>query len=459
MFLNKKRIHFIGIGGSGMNPLAKILIDMGYEVSGSDIKENVYTLRLKEMGAQIFYGHDESNIRLAEVVVISSAIKEDNIEYLMAKSNRMPIYKRAELLSFIMDKHENRIAVSGTHGKTTTTSFLSHYLQVEDKNPTFVIGAPLKHLNTASQFGTNEYIVAEADESDRSFLFLNPTVIVITNIEEEHLDEYEDLQDIIDTFSRFTDRLPPEKNCLIIHGDDENIKKINLKNKNVITYGLGENNIVQARNIRKKDQKIYFDVYIKGNLVAENICLNIPGMQNVLNSLVVFAFAYSHHLSLNNVTKSFLSFEGASRRFHKVGEVNEIEIYDDYAHHPTEIKYTLEAAKNFGKRVVAIFQPHRYSRYNAFYDKFAEVLDIADFVVVTNVYAAGESNSSNLSINNMLKLMNKNKTLYIKNIGDIGRTVMEIIKPGDLVITLGAGDITHVSKEIFQQLKAKNIEL
>ncbi len=439
-----------------MNPLAKILIDMGYTVSGSDVKENVYTLRLKEMGAQIFYGHNESNIRTADLIVVSSAIKDTNIEYQAAKNTHLTIIKRAQLLSFIMDRHHIKVAVAGTHGKTTTTSFLSHFLYMEGKDPTYVIGAPLKQLKTASHYGRDEYFIAEADESDRSFLFLNPNVIVITNIEEEHLDEYKNLEDIMQTFNKLIQRMPKNNNLLIACGDDPNIRELEVSGINVISYGFNEGNIIRAVNLRTKTNKVYYDVYAKDELITESVALNIPGKHNILNSLVVFAFAYYYRQPIANVVNSFQTFEGASRRFHLVGKVNNIDIYDDYAHHPTEIKCTLEAAKSYGKRIVAIFQPHRYSRFCAFFEKFSQALNIADFIIITDVYSAGEVNTTDLDSKKLCATINADKVLYVKNVGDIAGKALPYLKPNDLVITLGAGDITHVSKELYQLLKSQD---
>ncbi len=457
MILENKNIHFIGIGGTGMNPLASVLVDMGYTVSGSDMKENIYTLLLKEKGAQIFYGHTPSNIRLAEVVVISSAIKPNNVELKEAVNQRIPILKRAELLSYIMDQHNIRLAVAGTHGKTTVTSFISHYLCNIGRKPTYIIGAALKNTNIASQFGQKDFCVAEADESDRSFLFLNPTIIVITNIEEEHMDQFSDLDDILNTFNSFIQRLDKTNNLLILNGDDKNIKKLNTKGKKVITYGFNTSNIVQARNLSQNNGRSSFDVYINDELIASQIKLKIPGKHNIENCLTVFALALHFNLPYNEIVNSFKSFEGASRRFHKAGEVNDIMIFDDYAHHPTEIKSTLEAAKEYNRRIIAIFQPHRYSRFTAFYKDFVSALSIADKVFFTEVYAAGEEPGP-IKAKDILPMFEKNKAEFIPQVSNIATKASEIAKPGDLIITLGAGDVTFVSKEIVQLLNMQKEE-
>lgn len=452
--LENKNIHFIGIGGSGMNPLASILVDMGYKVSGSDIKENIYTLLLKEKGVQIFYGHNPSNIRLAEIVVISSAIKVNNIEYQEALKQKIPVIKRAELLSHIMDQHSIRLAVAGTHGKTTVTSFISHFLCSIERNPTYVIGAPMKNTNIASQYGQKDFCVAEADESDRSFLFLNPNIIVITNIEEEHMDQFSDLNDILNTFSNFVNRMDEDNNLLIINGDHENTKKLDTRNKKIITYGFNDSNIVQAKNLSQTNGRYSFDVYVKKELVASQVSLNIPGKHNIENCLTVFALAKNFNIPFQDVVKSFRTFEGASRRFHKAGEINDILVFDDYAHHPTEIRSTLEAAKEFNRRVIAIFQPHRYSRFNIFYKEFVKSLSLADKVFFTEVYSAGEQ-PENLKAQDLLPLFKKDIAEFIPIVSNIAPKVLEIAKPGDLIITLGAGDVTFVSKEITQLLNMR----
>jgi UDP-N-acetylmuramate--alanine ligase len=457
MIIDKKKLHFIGIGGSGMSPIASILVDMGYKVSGSDIKENIYTLLLKEKGAKIFYGHNKSNIRLAEIVIISSAIKEDNLEYQEAINQKIPIIKRAEMLSFIMDQHKNKIAVAGTHGKTTVTSFLTHYLCSISKEPTYIIGAPLKNNNIASQFGTKEFCIAEADESDRSFLFLNPNVIIITNIEEEHMDQFQDLSDIIDTFYNFIQRLDKDNHLLIINGDDANIKKMNLSKNNTITYGFKENNIIQAKNIILSNGRLFFDVYVENKAVVTNIKLNIPGKHNIENCLTIFALAKYLNLSYPDIANSFSDFEGAHRRFHKIGEINDILIFDDYAHHPTEIKSTLEAAKEFNRRIIAIFQPHRHTRFNAFYKEFVSTLSLADKVFFTDIYSAGEL-PGDIVAKDMLPYFSQDKARFVPLVSNVSNEAIKIIAPGDLVITLGAGDVTFVSKEITQLLKLKYLK-
>jgi len=457
MILENKNIHFVGIGGSGMNPIASVLVDMGYKISGSDIKENIHTLLLKDKGVQIFYGHDVSNIRTAEIVVISAAIKANNVELKGAINHNLPILKRAEMLSYIMDQHNIRLAVAGTHGKTTVTSFISHYLCSIGRKPTYIIGAPLKNTTIASQYGQKDFCVAEADESDRSFLFLNPNIIVITNIEEEHMDQFKDIKDILDAFNNFIKRLDKNNNLLIVNGDNENIKKLNVKGKKVITYGFNNNNTVQAKNLIQTDGRKSFDVYVDGELIASQVKLNIPGKHNIENCLTVFALAKNFNLSYSDVVKSFQTFEGASRRFHKAGEVNDIMIFDDYAHHPTEIKSTLEAAKEYNRRIIAIFQPHRYSRFAAFQKDFVTSLSVADKVFFTEVYAAGED-PGNVKAIDILPMFEKNKAEFIPIVSNIPPKVAEIAKAGDLIITLGAGDVTFVSKEIVQILNMKKVD-
>lgn len=455
MLTANSRVHFIGIGGSGMNPLAKILIDMGHEVSGSDIKENLYTLKLKEMGATIFYGHHESNIRVCDVVVVSTAINKDNVEYKAAQNVGLPILRRAELLSFIMDQHQTRVAVSGTHGKTTVSSFLAHYLVHMGQKPSYVIGATLKRTQTSADFGDPQFCVAEADESDRSFLFLNPTILVITNIEEEHLDEFKDLADIMNTFDKLITRTPEKKGLLILCGDDPNISRLHTLGRKVITYGIKDHNDVRATNIREQQNQLVFDVEVDGKRVAHNVLLLVPGRHNILNCLTVFALAKHIGLPYDRAAESFHDFEGASRRFHWIGELNGIDVYDDYAHHPTEIACTLEAARTYGRRVVAIFQPHRYTRFTAFFDRFIEALNLADVVIITDVYAAGETNFSGLTSKDLIKKMDPAKVHYVKNVGGLAPEALKLLKKGDLVITLGAGDVTHVAKEIVQLMKSK----
>ena len=453
-----KSIHLIGIGGCGVSAIAKILHQMGYKVSGSDVKENSNTMRLKDLGVKVFIGHDPSHLREADIVVYSSAVNTENVELAAALSLKIPVFKRAEILSFIMNRFKKRIAVAGTHGKTTTTSMLAKILYEGGLDPTFLIGGETDYIDGNARLGKGIWAVAEADESDGSFLELNPNISIVTNIEPDHMEYFGTNEKLIQTFEEFINKLDPDG--LLVAGLDspsirEMIPKISRK---IITYGFSNEVDLRANNFGFSGMGSRFDVYHKGKLLGE-ARLSIPGEQNISNALAAIAVGLEAGISFNMLTSILSSFSGAKRRFQIIGEINNVILVDDYAHHPTEIKATLRAARfawNGERRIIAVFQPHRYTRTfhlaAQFYDAFVD----ADLVVLTDIYSAGEAPIPNVDGKMIAREVKKQKeVLYLPRKERIAEQLVNMIKPNDVVIIMGAGDINTVGKEILTRLKMK----
>jgi len=454
-----KNVHLIGIGGCGVSGLAKVLCQMGYEVSGSDLKESATTIRLRDLGIKVFIGHEASHVRFADLIVFSSAVPEKNVELEEAKARNIPVYQRAHMLAWIMDQFPKRIAVAGTHGKTTITAMLSHAFSHLGYDPTFLIGAPTEHGEENAHLGKGPLVIAEADESDKSFLLLNPNLEVIANIEADHMENFGTLQKIMQTFRQFTDKLGKGDN-LIICGDCENNRLLmeNIsKEVNTITYGFDSKNLWQAKNLIFSHGTASFEVYKKNELMGEAF-LSVPGWQNVLNALVVIVAGELFGCDLNLLLNALRTFSGARRRFQLMGQVNDVLVFDDYAHHPTEIQATLEAAKSGWpeRRIVAIFQPHRFSRTLFLRKEFGPAFAKADEVVITDIYSAGEEPIKDINgsvIVDEIKNKSGQKVEYIPKKENISSYLLSILKPGDLVLTMGAGDIYTSAKELLVRLK------
>jgi UDP-N-acetylmuramate--alanine ligase len=456
--MNKiKTVHFVGIGGCGMSAIAKILIKKGYKVTGSDMKESANTIRLKDMGARVFRGHDKDNVRGADLTVVSSAIPSGNAEVEGSIESGIPVEKRAEMLSWIMDQFKVRIAVAGTHGKTTTTSMIATALSICGKDPTFMIGGEANDVDGNARLGTQEYVVAEADESDGSFLTLHPTVAVITNVECDHMEHFGTFNNVVDAFSRFA-ALVPDDGFIVMGGRGEGIEalKKNISNKKVITYGMSADFDYWADNISFSERRSKFDAHNDGNTLG-SCTLCIPGNQNIENALATIAVATRLGCDFSGISGGLQAFTGAKRRFQLIGETRDIMIVDDYGHHPTEIARTLEAAK-LGypdRRVICIFQPHRFTRTAFLFEDFGAAFKKADIVILADIYSAGESPIAGISgetILNEVKKTNK-EAVYFKKKEQIAGYVVEISRPNDIIITMGAGDINNVGKEIFSRLK------
>lgn len=450
-----ENIHFVGIGGVGMSGIAKILLEMGYHVSGSDLKESEITRRLKELGAIIYQGHDRKNLNGAKVVVVSSAIPKNNPEVIAAQEKQIPVWQRAEMLAKLMQEKRG-IAIAGAHGKTTTTSMISMILERSGFDPTIVIGGEVNDIGSNAKLGKGEYLVAEADESDGSMLRLDPTIAVVTNIEDDHLDHYGSLDNIIKAFTEFINKIPPQGFALLCK-DNANVQKImeELQVK-TITYALEENADYLAKEIKMDNLSSSFAVWAYGRLLG-TITLRVPGLHNIYNALAATAICLEQGVGFEQVKSSLALFSGVQRRFQIIGQIEEIMVVDDYAHHPTEIKVTLQAARDgWQGRIIAVFQPHRYTRTKLLHDEFAKSFSQADIIILNEIYSAGENPIPGItgeSLGSAIEKYEEREVALLPTKKEIVEHLVKIVQPGDLVITIGAGDIWMVAQELVQRLK------
>ncbi|HVF47061.1 MAG TPA: UDP-N-acetylmuramate--L-alanine ligase [Pyrinomonadaceae bacterium] len=458
MFRHVKRIHFIGIGGIGMSGIAEVLCDLGFVVSGSDIKKSKNTDRLESThGVKVYEGHAAENVGNAQVVVYSSAVKEDNPEIVVAKKMGIPVIPRAEMLAELMVLKPYAVAVSGTHGKTTTTSMVATLLGHAGMDPTTVVGGVVESLGSNAKLGKSEWFVTEADESDRSFLMLYPTIAVVTNIDKEHMESYKGMDDVVQCFTDFVNKVP-FFGAAVICLDDPNVQLIIPKIKRRrVTYGLSAQADISAHDIRFNDAfGSTFNVSRGGETLGQ-IGLPVPGKHNVYNALAATAVAMELEIPFDQIIEAFAGFRNANRRFQFKGEVSGITVVDDYGHHPTEILATLSAAKNSAgsRRTVVVFQPHRYSRTRELMDDFVVAFNNADVVFITDIYAASEEPiegvSAEVLTHNIRRYGHKNVS-YIGDIDTATEKVCGFLQEGDLVITLGAGNVTRLSDEILEAL-------
>lgn len=453
-----RHIHFIGVGGSGMCGIAEVMMNQGYIVSGSDLNKSANTDRLYDLGITIYIGHDAENIEGADVIVVSTAIDDSNPEIASAKDKRIPIVPRAEMLAEIM-RFRHGIAVAGTHGKTTTTSLLASIFIEDGKDPSYVIGGRLNSASTNAKLGRNRYLIAEADESDASFLHLQPMVSVITNIEADHMHTYEgDFSKLEDTFIEFTHNLPFYGLCVVCL-DDEVIESLLPRiNRPLVTYGISnENADVRAESIVFKGYQTQFTVK-RDNLPDLPVTLNTPGEHNVLNALAAIAVATEEGVSDIAIRKALSIFSGVGRRFQMLGEQTfeqgSATVVDDYGHHPTEVGVTIKAARNVWpeKRLVVLFQPHRYTRTHDLYDDFVDVLCNADQVLILDVYAAGEDpipGADSKSLCRSIRARSKSEPIYVSDHGEKLQSILnDVIQDGDVLITQGAGNVGTLAHSI-----------
>lgn len=452
-----KRIHFIGIGGIGMSGLAEILLNRGYQISGSDQASGAITSRLIKLGAQIFLGHEAEHLRGCDAVVYSSAINPQNPEFLFAKQQGLPLVQRGQLLAEIMSYGEG-IAVAGTHGKTTTTGLAGTLLTLSGRDPTYIIGGMLRGSESTVRIGNSKDIVAEADESDASFLYLKPRVAIVTNIEADHLENYQwDFSCLQQSFIQFINSVDSQ-GVAIVCLDDPIIRTLlpGLKTR-VITYGFSEHAQIRAEKFQQLGLKSYFRIIRFGQPLADIAVLNLPGLHNVLNALAVVALATEYQVTEQNLLKTLAEFPGMGRRFHPCGEINfyggKALLFNDYGHHPTEIKATIAAARLAwpGKRLVMAFQPHRYSRTKALLEDFAYVLGETDVLLLLDIYGAGEAPISGVSgeiLFDAVKNLNHPNAHFVPTLRDLPQTLHTVLQDGDIVLLQGAGNIESLVKEI-----------
>lgn len=452
MFSTIKRLHFIGIGGIGMSGIAEILLNQGFQVSGSDMRESEITENLKSKGAEIFIGHKPENIIDAEVVVYSSAVNiNENPETKEAMKRKIPIIRRAEMLAEVA-RLNYVLAVSGTHGKTTTSSIVGLILIKAGIDPTVIVGGRLRDFGgTNAQLGKGDWTVVEADEYDRSFLQLSPAIAIINNIEADHLDIYKDLDDIKDTFTEFANKVP-FYGVVAVCLDDEGVKDILPRiNKKVITYGLSHHCDIRAENINYLATQTQCNI-IENNEILGELTINIPGKHNLLNSLAAISAARTLNIDFDVIKEAIADFKGVYRRFDILGEKNGVLIIDDYAHHPTEVKAALQAAQSGKrKRVIAAFQPHTFTRTQAFYKEFAKSFDDADVLIVTDVYPAREKPIEGITgklIADTTIASGHKEVYYCPTFDEVQIKLKEILQEGDMFITLGAGNICDVGTKL-----------
>jgi UDP-N-acetylmuramate--alanine ligase len=452
-----RNIHMIGIGGTGMNGIAEVLLNLGYTVSGTDLGKNEATQRLKRLGAKISYGHAADKVHGADVVVISSAIKEDNVEADEARRLKIPVIPRAEMLAELM-RLKNGIAVAGSHGKTSTTSLIAQVLEEAGLDPTIIVGGRLNTIGAHAKLGEGDYIVAEADESDRSFLYLSPFMAVLTNLDEEHLDQYETVEEIKKTFVNFANKVPfycPVILCL----DDPNLQSlIPQMERRIITYGFSAQADVFSRNPQFNEFTSTSTLHWNGNEIGK-LRLNVPGKHNIYNAMAAVAVGIDLDIPVSTILKALEKYSGIGRRFELKKKVNDIAIIEDYAHHPTEIKATLEAAKQgWACRTIAIFQPHRYSRLSILMNEFATAFNQADILFLTEIYPAGEKPIKGVTgkaLYEEIREFGHKNVFFEKNPGKIPDLVEKIARSEDMIFVLGAGNISKIIPEIIKRLEGR----
>lgn len=456
MYGRIKKIHFVGIGGIGMSGIAEVMINMGYTVSGSDLRSSKVIKRLNDLGADISIGHKRGNVRDKDVVVYSSIITSKNPEITEAGKLGIPVIPRAEMLAELM-RLKYGIAVAGSHGKTTTTSLISSVLDYGGFDPTVVVGGRIQSLGTNAYLGKGDFMVVEADESDGSFLRLSPVIAVVTNIDDEHMDYYKNKQELDCAFSEFINKIPFYGLCVVCGDNKRALALLDSYDKRYVTYGLSKGSDYIAKDIEFNYLETSYKLYRRDKLEGQ-VRIQLPGSHNALNSLVAFAIGFELGISFEDIKKGLEKFSGIERRIQVKGIVNGITVVDDYGHHPKEIDVTLKAVKNSfsPRKLKVIFQPHRYSRTKNLFAEFIEVFKNVSPLYLSEVYAAGEKKIENVGSQFLAAAIKKagNKEVYFFD--DNKKLINEIIssaKPGDVVITLGAGNIWSVGEKIVQELK------
>lgn len=456
MYGNIEKIHFVGIGGIGMSGIAEVLLNLGYKVSGSDLRESDTTERLRSLGGQIFIGHAAENLSNVDVVVTSTAVQSDNPEVIEAKRHMVPVIPRAEMLAELM-RMKYGIAIAGTHGKTTTTSMVATVLTHAGIDPTIVIGGKLNTLGSNAKLGQGQFLVAEADESDGSFLTLSPTIAVVTNIDADHLDFYTGgIEEIKDTFVSFINKVP-FYGLAILCLEDRNITEIIPRiKKRFMTYGLSSQSDLRATHVRLDGFQTSFTAHYKGYRLGD-VSFNMPGAHNVLNALACTAVALELDVPFDKIQEGFAQFGGVGRRFSVKGDKNGIMVVDDYGHHPAEIRATLSAARNGWpeRRLVVAFQPHRYSRTKELFNEFVTCFYDADVLVLTDIYAASEQPIPGVTAEHLadeIQRHGQRDVTYIADRNDLPDHLAGIVKEGDIVITLGAGNIWQAGEALVERL-------
>jgi UDP-N-acetylmuramate--alanine ligase len=451
----KEHVHFIGIGGYGMSAIARVLLDMGFKVTGSDVAANKLTESLAKRGAVIHLGHDAKLIDGADRVVYSSSIPAGNVELEAAKQSGLPIYHRSQMLAALLNDKKG-VAVAGAHGKTTTSSMIAQVMEEAGSDPTYIIGGEVVGLGSNAKAGKSDYVVAEADESDGTFLEYYPHIAVVTNIEPDHLENYEgSFENLKQAYRQFLSQVQPE-GVAVLGWDDEYVREIAQEaDARIIRYALDREADVRARNIRQHLRQIHFTVEYKGETLGD-VTLNIPGRHNVANALATIVVCLEAGVPFDKIAEGLSRFQGAKRRFHVIGEVDDILVVDDYAHHPTEIEATLKGLKALNRRIVAVFQPQRYSRTHLLMEEFSRAFGDADLVIISNIYSPpGEAPIEGVTSERLTEMVRENsnpEALYLETNEDVEKYLLEHAQPGDLVLTMGAGDIWRVAHNLVPAL-------
>ncbi len=455
MLIGIKKVHFVGIGGAGMSALAKILVEKGYTVSGSDVKESVMTGVLRDLGAKVFIGQRAENVQDTEAIVVSSAIREENPEVVEAKRLGLKRLHRSDVNAFLINTSKG-IAVAGAHGKTTTTSMLGVSLDYEGVSPSIIIGGEVDYLGSNAKLGKSDYLVSEADESDGTFLKYYPYIGIVTNVENDHMDHYGTMENIIKAFTQFLNQIR-EDGWGVVCFDNENIRNI-VKNVNrkIVSYAIDHEADYMAANIKADASGTSFDVMHNGENLG-TVKLNVPGRHNVLNAMACVVTGITMGQTVAQMAEGLTMFNGAKRRFQTKGKAHGVWVVDDYAHHPTEIATTLKAARQTQpKRLVCAFQPHRYSRTQLLQKEYGSCFEGADLLVLTDVYSAGEDPIPGVDGELLVKEVAQQtgqKTVYIQDKKDIAAYLKSIAQEGDLIMTMGAGDIVKCGEELVELLK------
>ncbi|HEU4597460.1 MAG TPA: UDP-N-acetylmuramate--L-alanine ligase [Pyrinomonadaceae bacterium] len=460
MFRRIQHVHFVGIGGSGMSGIAEVLANMGFQVSGSDLRRSDVTARLEEAGARVFEGHAAENVNGSHVVVRSTAVRDDNPEIVEARRRSIPVIARAEMLAELMRLKRDTVAVAGSHGKTTTTSMVATVLAHAELDPTVVVGGVVGSLGTSARLGKSELMVVEADESDRSFLMLSPTFAVVTNIDREHMDHYVDMTDVRKCFADFVNKVP-FYGAAVLCLDDPHVQAVIPEIvRRRITYGLSAQADIAAREVRyDRPFGSTFQVRRMGEHIGE-VALNVPGLHNIYNALAAISIGLELEVPFETIAGALASFTGVNRRFQFKGDAGGVLVVDDYGHHPTEIRATLVAAKlgATGRRIVVLFQPHRYTRTQDLMDEFARSFNNADVLMLTDIYAASEDPIPGVTAESLVEAVQRfghKDTRYVGSIESAVAALAEEARPGDIVLTLGAGNVFRAGEKLAELLKER----
>ncbi|MEY9091492.1 UDP-N-acetylmuramate--L-alanine ligase [Paenibacillus sp. RC84] len=453
-----EHVHFIGIGGYGMSAIAKVMLEMGYQVSGSDLAQQELTEKLRAKGARVYIGHEAQNVNGADLVVYSTALSKDNVEMVAAGEQNIPVIHRSQMLARLMNERKG-IAVAGAHGKTTTSSMIALVMERCGTDPTYIIGGEIMNIGSNAKAGKGDYVVAEADESDGTFLQYHPTLALVNNIEADHLENYDgDFENLKKAYAQFLSQVREDGKAIICL-DDEYLRGMLPQIKSeTLTYAIDRDADYVATDIELGDRKVSFSVR-RGSETLGKVRLSVPGRHNVYNAMATLITCLEAGLTFDQIAEAIEEFRGAKRRFQVLGEVNDILVIDDYAHHPTEIEATISAAKATGKHLIAVFQPQRYTRTFYLFEQFSHAFKEADEVLITDIYSpAGEKQIEGISSEKLVELIRKNSNpnvTYIPTRGEAEVYLTDRVKPGDLVITMGAGDIWKTADGLAKTLRAR----